>query len=54
MAKKKKTAYVCQNCGYDTFKWMGKCPGCGAWNSLVEEIVTPPTEERRGVGTLQS
>ena len=54
MAKKKKTAYVCQNCGYDTFKWMGKCPGCGEWNSLVEEIVTPPTEERRGVGTLQS
>ena len=51
MAKKKKTAYVCQNCGYDTLKWMGKCPGCGAWNSLVEEIVTPPAEERRGVGT---
>ena len=51
MAKKKKTAYVCQECGYDTLKWMGKCPGCGAWNSLVEEIVVPPAEERRGVGT---
>ena len=48
MAKKKKTAYVCQSCGYDTSKWMGKCPGCGAWNSMVEEIVVPETEERRG------
>ena len=48
MAKKKKTAYVCQSCGYDTSKWMGKCPSCGAWNSMVEEIVVPASEERRG------
>ena len=48
MAKKKKTAYVCQSCGYDTSKWMGKCPGCGAWNSMVEEIVVPESEARRG------
>ncbi|WP_311649673.1 DNA repair protein RadA [Selenomonas artemidis] len=47
MAKKKKTAYVCQSCGYDTSKWMGKCPGCGAWNSMVEEIVVPESEARR-------
>lgn len=38
---KKKTAYVCQECGYDTSKWMGKCPGCGAWNTMVEEIIRP-------------
>lgn len=51
MAKKKKTAYVCQSCGYDTSKWMGKCPGCGAWNSMVEEIVVPESEARRsGLG----
>lgn len=51
MAKKKKTAYVCQSCGYDTSKWMGKCPGCGAWNSMVEEIVVPESETRRsGLG----
>jgi len=51
MAKKKKTAYVCQSCGYDTSKWMGKCPGCGAWNSMVEEIVAPESEARRsGLG----
>lgn len=39
MPKKKKTMYVCQECGYDTPKWLGRCPGCGAWNTLVEEIV---------------
>ncbi|EFR41995.1 DNA repair protein RadA [Selenomonas sp. oral taxon 137 str. F0430] len=51
MAKKKKTAYVCQSCGYDTSKWMGKCPGCGAWNSMVAEIVAPESEARRsGLG----
>ena len=39
MPKKKKTVYVCQDCGYDTPKWLGKCPGCGAWNTMVEEVV---------------
>ncbi|MDI3537973.1 MAG: hypothetical protein PWP30_2455, partial [Eubacteriaceae bacterium] len=34
---KKKTIYVCQSCGYNAAKWMGKCPECGEWNSLVEE-----------------
>lgn len=34
---KKKNVYVCQECGYDTPKWVGRCPGCGAWNSMVEE-----------------
>lgn len=33
-----KSVYVCQDCGYESPKWMGKCPGCGAWNSMVEEI----------------
>lgn len=35
---KTKTKFVCQNCGYETFKWMGKCPSCNEWNSFVEEI----------------
>lgn len=35
---KKKTAYSCQSCGAVHFKWAGKCPDCGAWNSLVEEF----------------
>ncbi|MBR0507221.1 MAG: DNA repair protein RadA [Clostridia bacterium] len=34
---KEKTLYVCGECGYETARWMGKCPGCGSWNTLVEE-----------------
>ena len=33
-----KTKYVCSACGYETAKWMGKCPSCNAWNTLEEEI----------------
>lgn len=36
---KLKQMYVCQQCGYKTGKWMGKCPSCNEWGSLVEEIV---------------
>ncbi|MFC0300722.1 DNA repair protein RadA [Virgibacillus soli] len=35
---KRKTKFVCQECGYETPRWMGKCPGCNNWNSLVEEV----------------
>lgn len=38
---KTKTAYVCSNCGYDSPKWLGKCPGCGEWNTFVEERIQP-------------
>ena len=41
MAKaKKSTAFFCQECGYESSKWMGQCPGCKAWNSFVEETVS--------------
>ncbi|MCO5247392.1 MAG: DNA repair protein RadA [Chitinophagales bacterium] len=40
---KVKTIYVCQECGTTSPKWMGKCTSCGAWNTLVEEIVTTNT-----------
>ncbi len=33
-----KKLYVCSNCGYETGKWLGKCPDCGSWNTLTEEI----------------
>jgi DNA repair protein RadA/Sms len=33
-------AFFCQSCGYESAKWLGKCPGCGAWNTFVEELVT--------------
>ena len=35
---KRKTVYVCQKCGYRTPKWAGRCPECGEWGSLVEEV----------------
>jgi len=35
-----KIKFVCQECGSDSPKWLGRCPGCGAWNSMVEEIVS--------------
>ena len=40
MAVKTKTVYFCSNCGYESSKWLGKCPGCGEWNTFVEEKVT--------------
>lgn len=40
MVKGKKTVYFCQNCGYESSKWMGQCPGCREWNSFVEETVS--------------
>src|SRR6476620_8890801 len=36
MAKKTVT-FACSSCGHETPRWMGRCPGCGEWNSLVEE-----------------
>ena len=35
---KNRNIYVCQNCGYESAKWYGRCPDCGEWNSMVEEI----------------
>ncbi|GAC1485336.1 MAG: DNA repair protein RadA [Flavisolibacter sp.] len=34
-----KSAYFCQNCGYESAKWLGKCPSCNQWNSFAEEII---------------
>lgn len=39
MASKKKTMFFCQECGYESAKWMGQCPACHAWNTMVEEPV---------------
>ena len=38
MADKIKTIYVCSECGYESAKWFGKCPGCGEWNTMSEEV----------------
>ena len=39
MAKKSATVFVCSNCGYESSKWLGKCPACNEWNSFYEEKV---------------
>ncbi|SET72637.1 DNA repair protein RadA/Sms [Oceanobacillus limi] len=44
---KRKTKYVCQDCGYESAKWMGKCPGCNNWNTLVEELEVSTTKGRQ-------
>jgi DNA repair protein RadA/Sms len=36
---KVKTGFFCQNCGYESAKWLGKCPGCQQWNTFVEELI---------------
>jgi len=44
---KSKQIYVCQNCGYQSSKWMGKCTECGEWNTFVEETVTPQAQKQK-------
>jgi DNA repair protein RadA/Sms len=40
---KVKTAFFCQNCGYESAKWVGKCPSCNEWNTFVEEVIQKET-----------
>src|SRR5690349_3703961 len=42
---KVKTAYFCQNCGYESTKWSGKCPSCQQWNTFVEELIQKETKK---------
>jgi DNA repair protein RadA/Sms len=44
---KAKTFYTCQQCGYQSPKWLGRCPDCGQWNSLAEERRVPEPASRR-------
>lgn len=46
---KVRTQYVCQNCGYNSPRYLGRCPNCGEWNTLVEEQVeanSAPTKKQ--------
>lgn len=43
---KRKSVFVCQNCGYEAPKWLGKCPSCMAWNTLVEELEAPKSKQK--------
>ena len=39
MPKGKTTVFFCQECGYESSKWMGQCPACKEWNTFVEEMI---------------
>ena len=45
---KQKTMFYCTECGNETAKWAGKCPACGAWNTIVEQPETPRTGTKAG------
>lgn len=52
MASKDKIQFVCTECGYDAPKWSGKCPSCGAWNTMVEQtIISNSTARKNPMGS---
>ncbi|MDD6089313.1 MAG: DNA repair protein RadA [Clostridiales bacterium] len=53
MANKRKTVYCCSECGNETPNWAGKCPACGAWNTLTE-VALDPGSGRRGSGAARA
>ena len=48
-AIKKKMVFFCQNCGYESAKWMGQCPGCREWNTFVEEPGEKGSSSKKGI-----
>ena len=53
MAKLKK-AYFCKECGYESPKWMGRCPACGEWNTMAEEPTVAPSKASKGSSVVAS
>jgi len=43
---KTKSAFFCQNCGYESAKWLGKCPNCNSWNTFVEEVIVRGNDKK--------
>lgn len=54
MAVKTKSIFVCNNCGYETSKWLGKCPECGEWASFEEEVRETASSKSKATGTVKS
>lgn len=50
---KVKSSYVCQNCGYETSKWNGKCPNCGEWNTFEEVEVAVKSSAKARAGSIK-
>ena len=53
MSKKNSTIFVCSECGYESSKWLGKCPACNNWNTFYEEKAIP-TSKSTGVSKDKS
>ena len=51
MAKGRSTAFFCQSCGYESSKWLGQCPGCKEWNTMVEEAAAGKGGGVRGIAS---
>jgi DNA repair protein RadA/Sms len=50
LAKKQTTIYFCNGCGYETQKWLGRCPGCGEWNTMAEFKPAPAAKRKTAGG----
>ena len=51
---KLKTVFACSTCGTVSPKWMGKCPGCGEWNTMLEEVITPTSTIQQAAGAANT
>ena len=51
MAKAKSTLFFCKECGYESSKWLGQCPGCRQWNTMVEAPKAPSAAGHTGIGS---
>ena len=59
---KSKSAFFCQSCGYESTKWVGKCPSCNTWNTFVEEVIVKGNDKKEnnewkeynGIGKLKT
>ncbi len=51
---KAKTVFVCSNCGYESAKWLGKCPACNEWNSFYEEKIANSSKNINGENKVKS
>jgi len=51
---KTKTKFVCQNCDYSSPRYLGRCPNCGEWNTMVEEVVTPAAAKPQSTRTTMT
>ena len=50
---KAKTVFVCNECGYESAKWLGKCPACNSWNTFFEEKISAKVENGKKAKKIQ-